>query len=145
MKHITKKILILTFITAAWLMLSAFTLKSVKLKNADQPFIDLGMEVVDSEIGVGGNSETGLEGEAEAEVTDETAEITIIIDIQDRTINLNGIPCSTIDDCIRKLKSMYDEGMSIVLVDDYAEAYTYMDMLEALKKEGFEFTEQVNE
>lgn len=141
-KNILKRISIITLIAGAWLLLSAFKLTAVELKNADKPFIDLGKEVVDSEdIGLGGIEETGLEGAAK-ENRDTQPQIDINVEVTERGIQVNGTVCLDPDEMLRKVKSLHKNGMRVHLIDNYAEAHTYTSVKEKLKEAKLSFLEE---
>ena len=129
------KIMMAMAVVCAWMMLSGMTFGDVKLKNADKPFIDLGSEVCDSAPGHGGNTDTGLEGEV-AESSEGEAIVTIRISICGEVIMLNGNSCSE-EQLSDMIKRLYETGMEIYLVDDYADAAVYKRVMAMLKSEGY--------
>lgn len=121
--------------------------EEVTFKNVKKSFIDLDAMVEDKPIGQGGNKESGTEGGAEVildseESSDEIVELTIMI--RETKISLNGSPVnsSNFRDYFEKT---YRSGMRVVLVDDFAEYYTFMDAKKMLEDKGIIYQEVMTE
>ena len=129
------KIMMAMAVVCAWMVVFAGIMPAAKLKNADKPFIDLGSEVCDSAPGHGGNTDTGLEGEV-AESSEGEAVVTIRISIRGEVIMLNGNTV-TEQQLPAMIRQVYEDGMEIYLVDNYADAAVYKRTLSMLKSSGY--------
>ena len=150
MKRIFAAILILTVTFAGTAPAFAFTFRqAAQLKNAEEPFIDLAGLIGDSKPGKEGNEEAALPGDTdqeaddddEADKTDGTAktelirteeQVELVITVRDREITVNGVGMSTPEALGYRIRSGYKPGMTIRLIDDYAEYNTYTKVLEIL-------------
>ena len=129
MKRTVKLLFISVLVIAAWFMMAGTAYGAVKLKS-NKPLIDLGAEVGDSKPGHGGNSDTGLTGEIE-EDTEGEAEVVIRVSIMGTTIMVNG---NTVTETSLKsaIGNIYEVGMEVYLIDNYADAKTYKAVLNIL-------------
>lgn len=135
-KNITRTALVLTAAMAAGLILTAgiFT-DEVKLKNVDSPFIDLDVMVEDLPL-------SDQEGDAaEAESQDELMVSEFVISIREMEIKINGSAVNT-KNFENIFNALYKSGVTVRLVDDYAEYHTYKDVLEFLKEKGIKPVEE---
>ena len=117
----------------------------VELKD-NTPLIDLASSVVDSEKGQGGNEEAGLvNADDSVKVIEAPEDIEIVISVRDREIRVNGEVCDGTARMGDKIKSLYKNGMSMRLVDDYAEYHIYKEVRDKLKELKYSCKEETNE
>lgn len=140
-KGLIKKITAAAVILVSGIFLTGAGLLTVTLKNADKPFIDLGAEVGDSEIGHGGNADTGLDGSVSESIDGQT-EVKIEIRIRDTSIFMNEMSVSGTINLKNRLRSDYEKGIQITLVDDYAESKTYTEVRRLLDEGKYEYSEK---
>ena len=151
MKKITAAILIAMLVFTSAAPAYAFTFKqAAQLKNAEKPFIDLAELIGDSEMGRGGNQETSLSGNTDEETEDQNGtgtgaglaeteavqtieQVEMNITVHDTDMKLNGATVMSADALRTSIRSAYKDGMSIRLVDDYAEYNTYLSVLRVLE------------
>lgn len=151
MKKITVTILTLMLVFAAVTPAFAFTFRNAaNLKNADKPFIDLSDLIGDAELGKGGNAETSLSGNTDAETPDEggtgkagvaaeviredITKVEMVVTVHDTEIKVNGVTERDVDVFKADLQAKYKPGMDIRLIDDYAEYNTYSDVLSVFEE-----------
>lgn len=150
MKNILKKIIkcsvLLGVILCVNMMLTAAIGYEVKLKNADKPFIDLDTMIADSQPGQGGNEETGIENDENAYTDSDEATkdvVPMVISVREDKITINEEDVKT-ENFQKKFDDAYIDGVEVILVDDYAEYYTYTDVKNFISDKGIDVTEKVN-
>lgn len=142
-RHFT--ILIVAF---GMLLLVGFGKKSVELLN-NSLLVDLDSAIVLSPIGTEGNEDaSNLESAPETEDTGAIAPIkakTLVITIRDTQIKYGKTVVSDASRLKELLVEDIQKGDSVRLVDDYAEAHVYRDVLGLLEEmsgnEGFTYSE----
>lgn len=144
MRHFLRKAaghcLLLTVTFAVSMVLTASVWgDEIKMKNVDEPFIDLDVMVGDLDISAEGGDETQPETEAEEMIQE------FVISIRETEIRYNGnkVDNSSFQNIFDALYSKkYGTDTTVRLVDDYAEYYTYKSMLEFLQKKGIKPVEE---
>ena len=109
--------------------------KDVVLKNADKPFIDLGMLVTDSAPGQEAKPETGnveTENETEPQIAED-----IVIEVRHTQIRLNGAVMKNPEELVGRVRAKYTGETALRLIDDYAELHTYEKVLDRLTDAGY--------
>ena len=144
------KIAILVLGTASFLCGFDFITKTVRLKS-EEPLISLQELIVDSKPGNGGKKEQGLpdpgpmavemketesaakEEPAETESGTEALRVDITVTVTDESVRVDDAPVSDAKELAKEMEKVYRDGMTVYLVDDYAEYSTYQEVKNALE------------
>lgn len=127
-----------------------FIAKTVRLKS-EKPLISLQELIVDSKPGNGGKKDQGLPEpgpmavemkETESTATEETAEtesgteallVDITVTVTDENVRVDSTPVSDAKELAKEMEKVYRDGMTVYLVDDYAEYSAYQEVKNALE------------
>lgn len=130
--------------------------KSVELLNKSL-LIDLDKAIKKVDFGAGGNqsqkeknkteqstennsisantAESDKRDEEKTDTSDSDSDSTsIVISVRDTTIKMDGKTVSNVDDIKTTIVEKYPNGISISLVDDYAKASTFREIIEVMKQ-----------
>lgn len=143
----------LLFGTMMVLVLVGWGKQPVQLLNETPPLIDLDAAIQEADFGNNGNTgeETGdpdvdHPGGNDGDTQQVNQNKTIVISIRDEELTYDNmmILSRSVDNLRRRLEKEYQKGDVIRLVDDFAEAHKYREvlaMLEALRSEkGFVYS-----
>lgn len=146
-----KKLIIILLLTLCMLLLTGWGKKAAELLN-DTLLIDLNQAIKESSIGNQGNTLATEDKETESDdimkdnqtvniptnepmILQEEKKGPYIIAIRDMTITYDSSICSGIDVLKSKIISDCSNGTgSVYLMDDYAEAHVYNDVLAILEQ-----------
>lgn len=161
MKNWKNKINLFLIAAAAVFLLTGFSFgkSSVELRS-EEPLIDLGSFVKDSPIGKEGSvsSQSSEAGAAETEQETEDAEEAgrqeqietkpaytgITVEITHDIITVNDQRCADPQEALTALKKIWRVGLTVYLVDDYAEYSTYKEMYRLLRENSIQVIEKCN-
>ncbi len=137
MKNSLRKSCIVIFVLMVATVFTGFDffIKEVKLKNAQEPFIDLFSEVVAYDLGDGSDTAASF---SDADVTSEAS---VTIWVQDKSIYVNQKYCSDAVKMMELLSEMTEDYDHVVVTDYYAEYHTYMKVCRALSDAGIVYEE----
>ena len=143
MKRIRKKIrkiCVLFLCCSLVLLFAGWGKKPVELLNEDPPLIDLDQAIQEAKFGQNGNTAPAQEEDLDGKNTEH------IIMVCGKDIKYDGKTCNAPEDVRRRITSAGKKEDMLILVDDYAEAHRYkkvLEMLEELKKMGYQYTESM--
>lgn len=136
-----RKVHILSLCLAVALAVAVFIgwgKQPVDLLNENPPLIDLDAAIKEADFGQNGNtgSETGdpskdHQGE-DGNAQQGEAQHTFEIYVRDEDITFEKMTIRKVDTLMRKLEQEYQEGDLVRLIDDYAEAHRYREVLNML-------------
>lgn len=127
-----------------------FIAKTVRLKS-EKPLISLQELIVDSKPGNGGKKDQGLPEpgpmavemkETESAATEETAEtesgtealqVDVTVTVTDENVRVDSTPVSDAKELAKEIEKVFRDGMTVYLVDDYAEYSAYQEVKNALE------------
>ncbi|MBO4514275.1 MAG: hypothetical protein J5721_01240 [Lachnospiraceae bacterium] len=127
----TKRILLVLSVLCLT-FLAGFAVKTVQLLNENPPLIDLNTAIVEAKFGKNGN-----EAHADGEEPDKNSEKpgkTIKIRVCGEAVWMEEHRYFSLDNLNTRIISNYKEGDEILLIDDYAEAHFYREVLAILEK-----------
>jgi len=134
-----KKTVLLLLTIACLTFLAGFAVKTVELLNENPPLIDLSLAIEEAKFGQSGN-ESHLEGDDPDHSQEEAGEgRTITITVRGEGVWLEEHRFFSLDSLKTRIEKNYRSGDVIRLVDDYAEAHYYREILaiiEQLNKDG---------
>lgn len=136
-KHIVFHFLVIVLVVA---VLIGAGKQPVELLNDNPPLIDLDAAIKEADFGKNGNtgSETGdpsqdQQGEeGDASQGDKNKELKIYV--RDEVITYDKLEFRNVNTLRKMLEKDYKEGDVIKLIDDYAEAHRYREVLNMLKE-----------
>lgn len=140
------RILALMILPWALIMMCGFGLfsKEVKLKNVNEPFVDLEKEVVRSAPGKDANAASS---EVKAEGTDDKSKVImdesdkqVVVSVRDTVVKLDGHVVKDVATLRTQLANRLKNERAIVLVDDYAESHTFKEVLAMLDDEQIQYS-----
>ena len=113
----------------------------VELLNENPPLIDLSAAIKEAEVGQNGNTE-GQTGDPDGQTPDGgdgdqgNQAKTHVIKVRDESVTYENDHSTfrTMENLKKKLKQNFHAGDTILLVDDYAEAHRYKEVLAALEE-----------
>lgn len=127
-----------------------FITKTVRLKS-EKPLISLQELIVDSKPGNGGKKDQGLPEpgpmavemkETESAATEETVEtesgtealqVAVTVTVTDENVRVDSTPVSDAKELAKEIEKVFRDGMTVYLVDDYAEYSAYQEVKNALE------------
>ena len=141
-----KKVFILICVLLFSAVLAGFEKRTVELQNNPKtPLIDLDKAIDRASWGTDGDaggaadappsgtvSEDGVSGNAASGLARIKKEFAV--KIRGKVIRLDGIELKDADDLKKKLAAEYKDGDTVKLSDDYADADTYREAVEALRE-----------
>jgi len=127
----------------SWLILTAGAFSdAVKLKNAGKPFVDLDSTIVTGDTGKGGNAGLDIEtDETEGSDADLDKEIKLAVEISEEKIKLDDEEM-VFNRFKNELAGQYKEGITVILIDNYAEYHTYKKVKAYLEEKKIKFEEE---
>jgi len=145
-KKLVRPLILLLMLVSAWTVLTAGIFSgAVRLKNVNEPFIDLDSTIADKAPGKGGNTETGIEDEGKDDASsskeDTDTIVELRIEIREESIKVDDTDIQ-LDNFEAAFGTRYKEGVEVRLIDDYAEYHTYKTVKEILEGKGIKPVEE---
>lgn len=94
---------------------------------------------------IGDNVGAGSNGNDSAIAPREVFDNTIIIRIHNTEVFIGDIACENIERFEEDIKGIYQDGMQVVMLDDYAENITYVDVESVLRSLALKYRKEMNE
>ena len=113
--------------------LAGFAVKTVQLLNENPPLIDLNAAIVEAKFGKNGN-EAHADGGEDPDKQSETKGKQIKIRVCGEAVWMEEHRYLSLDSLNTRIISNFKEGDEILLIDDYAEAHFYREILAILEK-----------